>query len=156
VNTQSQLPGQQLETLSRKLQQVHSLALAAEKQFHPVMGEWELLDKLMKDPAWAWLRPLSALIADIDHVLSEDQPPTEYDLAVVAGHIRDLLAGKGESGQAFAERYVPLLQLHTDLVAAHGELKILLKNAPSESDDEAERLHRRHQWAMRCKHQLRG
>ena len=156
MNTQAQLPSQQLEALSRKLQQLHSQALAAEKQFHPVMGDWELLDKLMKDPSWAWLRPLSALIADIDHVLSEDESPTEYDLAVVAGHIRDLLAGKGEAGQAFAERYVPLLQLHTELVATHGELKSLLKSAPSESNDEAERLHRRHQWAMRCKHQSAG
>jgi hypothetical protein len=161
VNTPVTLPGQQLETLSRKLQQLHSLTLAAEKQFHPVMGEWALLDKLMKDPAWAWLRPLSALIADIDHVLAQDQAPTQYDLAVVAGHTRDLLAGHGEtnlgeSNSAFAERYLPLLQQSTDLVAAHGELKLLLKGTPSESGNEAERLHHRHQWAMRCKHQLRG
>jgi hypothetical protein len=155
VNTQAPLPGEQLEVLSRKLQHVHSLVLAAEKQFHPVMGEWELLDKLMKDPAWAWMRPLSALIADIDHVLAQDEAPTEYDLAAVAGHIRDLLAGKGDAS-VFTERYLPLLQLSAELVAVHGELKMLLKNAPSESNDEAERLHRRHQWAMRCKHQLRG
>jgi hypothetical protein len=160
VNTPAVLPGQQLETLSRKLQQLHSLTLAAEKQFHPVMGEWALLDKLMKDPAWAWMRPLSALIADIDHVLAQDQAPTEYDLAAVAGHARDLLAGHGgtnvgENG-VFAERYLPLLQQSTDLVAVHGELKALLKSAPAESGNEAERLHHRHQWAMRCKHQARG
>jgi hypothetical protein len=156
VNTSVTLPGQQLESLSRKLQQLHSLTLAAEKLFHPAMGEWALLDKLMKDPAWAWLRPLSALIADIDHVLAQEQAPTEYDLAVVAGHARDLLAGEGETNSAFVERYRPLLQQSADLVAAHGELKLLLKNAPAESGNEAERLHHRHQWAMRCKHQLRG
>ena len=156
MNTQPPLPGQQLEALSRKLQQLHSLALSAEKQFHPVMGEWELLGKLMNDPAWAWLRPLSALIADIDHVLDQDEPPTEYDLAVVAGHGRDLLSGQGEAGSAFTERYLPLLQMNPELVAVHGELRMLLKHAPSESEDEGERLHRRHQWAMRCKHQLRG
>jgi hypothetical protein len=156
VNTQAPLPGQQLETLSRKLQQLHLLTLAAEKQFHPVMGEWVLLDKLMKDPAWAWLRPLSALIADIDHVLAQDEAPTEYDLAVVAGHARDLLAGEGAANSVFADRYRPLLQLSTELVGAHGELKMLLKGAPVESSNESERLHHRHQWAMRCKHQLRG
>lgn len=150
------LPGQQLETLSRTLQRLHSLALAAEKQFHPVMGEWELLDKLMKDPAWAWLRPLSALIADVDHVLAQDEPPTEYDLAVVAGHTRELLAGEGAANRAFAERYIPLLQSDIDLAAMHGELRGLLKMTPIESNDEAERLHRRHQWAMRCKHRVRG
>jgi hypothetical protein len=137
------------------LQQLHSLALAAEKQFHPVMGEWELLDKLMKDPAWAWLRPISALIADIDHVLAQAEPPTEYDVGVVAGHVRELLAGQGEANKAFAERYIPLLQHAPELVGAHGQLKLWLKNAPVESANEADRLHRRHQWAMRCKHQHR-
>jgi hypothetical protein len=156
VNTPATFPGSQLEALSRKLQQLHSLVLAAEKQFHSVMGQWELLGKLMKDPAWAWLRPLSALIADIDHVLAQDVAPTEYDLAVVAGHTRALLAGEGETNSAFAERYLPLLQLSVELVATHGELKTLLKAAPSESNDEAERLHHRHQWAMRCKHQTLG
>lgn len=155
VNTQEALPGAQLEALSRKLQQLHSLALAAEKQFHPVMGEWELLDKLMNDPAWAWLRPISALIADIDHVLAQAEPPTEYDVAVVAGHVRELLAGQGEANQAFAERYIPLLQQAPELVGAHGQLKLWLKSAPVEAADEADRLHRRHQWAMRCKHQRR-
>jgi hypothetical protein len=152
--TSQALPGRQLETLSRTLQRLHSHALAAEKQFHPVMGEWELLDKLMKDPAWAWLRPLSALIADIDHVLAQDQPPTEFDLAVVAGHTRELLAGEGAANRAFADRYVPLLQSDVDLAAVHGELRRLLKDAPVETANEAERLHRRHQWAMRCKHRV--
>jgi hypothetical protein len=156
VNTAPPLPGQQLESLSRKLQQLHSLTLAAEKQFHPVMGEWALLDKLMTDPAWAWLRPISALIADIDHVLAQDVAPTQYDFAVVAGRVRELLAGEGEANSAFVERYRPLLQSSAELVGAHGELKLLLKSAPSESSDEAERLHHRHQWAMRCKHTARG
>ena len=149
-------PGDRLETLSRKLQQLHALTLETEKQFHPVMGGWDLLDKLMKDPAWAWLRPLSALIADIDHVLAQDVPATEYDLAVVASHARELLAGEGEANAAFVERYLPLLQMSAELISVHGELKKLLKDAPLEFGDEAERLHHRHQWAMRCKHQLRG
>jgi len=149
-------PTARLELLSRKLQQLHSLTLHAEKQFHPVMGEWELLDRLMKDPTWAWLRPLSGLIADIDHVLAQDEPPTEYDLAVVAAHTRELLAGEGAANLAFAEHYLPLLQSHPELVSMHGEIKAFLKSAPAEAADEAERLHNRHRWAMRCKQQLRA
>jgi hypothetical protein len=152
VNSSSLLPSEQLEILRRKLQQLHALTLDAEKQFHPVMGTWELLDRLVKDPAWAWLRPLSALIADIDHVLAQQEPATEFDLAVAAAHTRELLAGEGESNVPFNERYVPLLQQSTELASAHGEVKRWLKDAPVESNDEAERLHRRHQWAMRCKH----
>jgi hypothetical protein len=33
----------------------------------------------------------------------------------------------------------------------HGELKRLLDTLPRESTNEAERLHARHQWTMRCK-----
>ena len=157
MNTSKKLPGEQLEALSRTLRQLHSLVLQAEKAFHPPAAGLELLDRLVRDPAWAWLRPLSALIADIDHVLAESQPPTEYDLAVAAAHARELLAGGGDAGNAqFVERYRGLLQLSPDLASMHGEVKGLLKTAPPESDDEAERLHYRHQWAMRCKHQMRG
>ena len=155
MNQTSLLPGDQLEILRRKLQQLHALTLDAEKQFHPVMGSWELLDRLVKDPVWAWLRPLSTLIADIDHVLAQQEPATEYDLAVAAGHTRELLAGEGESGAQFNERYLPLLQQSPELVSAHGDVKRWLKDAPVESVDESERLHRRHQWAMRCKHRAR-
>ena len=157
MNASTQLPGEQLETLSQALRQLHSLVLQAEKTFHPPTAGLELLDRLVRDPAWAWLRPLSALIADIDHVLAEQQPPTEYDLAVAAAHVRELLAGHGDAQNAqFLERYRGLLQLSPELASMHGELKGLLKTAPAESADEADRLHRRHQWAMRCKHQMRG
>jgi hypothetical protein len=157
VNTSTKLPGEQLETLSRALRQLHSLLLQAEKVFHPPTAALELLDRLVRDPAWAWLRPLSALIADIDHVLAQKQPPTEYDLAVAAAHARELLANDGDAQNAqFLERYRSLLQLNPELVSMHGELKGLLKTAPAESADEADRLHHRHQWAMRCKHQMHG
>jgi hypothetical protein len=150
-------PGEQLETLSRKLQQVHGLALEAEKPFHAPMRQLEMLDRLLNDPEWAWLRPLSSVIADIDHVLAQEQPPTEYDLAVAAAHARELLSGTGAATDtAFLERYRALLQLSPELVSAHGELKALLARAPVESENEAERLHYRHQWAMRCGHRRRG
>lgn len=150
---QPELPGIALEKLSRKLQKLHAMLIEVEREFHPPQSPLALLDRLVKDPAWAWLRPLSALVADIDHVLAQDQPATEFDRAVVAAHARGLLSGEGDlQHQAFLERYRALLQLRPVLVSLHGELKSLLRTAPSESDDESERLHARHQWAMRCKH----
>jgi len=147
------LPKSDLEALSRRLQRLHAQLIEAERQFHPGLAPLALLDRLVNDPQWAWLRPLSALIADIDHVLAQKQPPTEFDRAVVAAHVRGLLSGEGDlQHQQFLERYRGLLQLHPGLVSLHGEVKAMLKGAPLESDDEAERLHARHQWAMRCKH----
>ena len=152
----SNTPQQALETLSRKLQQIYSLVLASERQFDPSAAGLALLDRLVNDPAWAWLRPLSALSAEIDHALAQSQPPTVYDHAVVAAHIRGLLAGENDlRHDPFLDRYRPLLQLNSELASAHGELKALLKNAPSEAVDEAERLHRRHQWNERVSHRTR-
>jgi hypothetical protein len=152
----STTPQEALETLSRKLQQIYSLVLATERQFDPSAAGLALLDRLMNDPAWAWLRPLSLLNAEIDHALAQSQAPTVYDHAVVAAHIRGLLAGENElRHDPFLDRYRPLLQLNSELAAAHGELKALLKDAPTESADEAERLHRRHQWNERVSHRSR-
>jgi len=149
-------PKTQLEQLSRKLQRLYSLVLAAEREFHPQLAALDLLDKLVNDPEWAWLRPLSTINAEIDHVLAQPQPPTEYDHAVVATHLRGLLAGEGDLvNESFLNRYRPLLQMSPELASAHGELRTLLRSAPSESANEAERLHARHQWAMRCKHRVR-
>jgi hypothetical protein len=143
----------QLESLNRKLQQLHAQLLQAEREFHPPMGGRELLDRLVSDPAWAWLRPLSSLIADIDHVLAQSAEPNEQDRAVVAAHVRGLLAGEGDLlNEQFLGRYRPLLQTHPELTSAHGELKGLLRTMPAESENESERLHARHQWNMRCKH----
>jgi hypothetical protein len=142
-----------LEALSRKLQQLHSQLLQAQRELHPPVGGRELLDRLFSDPAWTWLRPLSALIADIDHVLAQPDAPTVHDQAVVAAHLRGLLAGEGDLlNEQFLERYRPLLQLHADLACTHGELKGSLKTMPAEPEDEGDRLHARHQWNMRCKH----
>lgn len=147
----------ELEALSRKLQQLHSHLLDAEREFQPAVTGLALLDRLVNDPAWAWLRPLSALIADIDHVLAQQQPPTGHDRAVVAGHLRGLLSGEGDlQNEQFLSRYRALLQMNPSLASAHGELKGMLRTMPAESDNESERLHARHQWAMRCKHRVHG
>jgi hypothetical protein len=146
-------PAQQLESLSRKLRNLHSYALEQEKAFHPPMSQLELLDKLLHDPEWAWLRPLSGLMADIDEVLAAEQAPTQYDYMVAAAHARELLTGSGATPHTdFLQRYRGLLQLSPELASMHGETRALLQSAPSESENEAERLHHRHQWAMRCKH----
>lgn len=155
--TEPTLPSESLEALSRKLQQLHTVLLETEKEFHPPFAPLALLDRLMNDPAWAWLRALSALISDIDHVLAQQQPPTQFDLAVVATHARGLLSGEGDlqSQHAygpFRERYHALLQINPALVSMHGQIKALLKSTPVETDNEADRLHRRHQWVERCKH----
>ena len=77
--------------------------------------------------------------------------------AAAAAHIRGLVFGEGvQVDTEFLTHYRSLLQLDHKLASTHGELRQLLKALPDESPNESERLHARHQWAMRRKHRPAG
>lgn len=144
---------QDLEAVSRALQELHKQILEAEGPYIPGRAGLVLLDKLINDPEWAWLRALSMLIADLDEALAKDTDVTPDDAASAAGHVRALVFGLGEPrDEAFLDRYRPLLQRSAALASAHGELKRLVDALPPESQNTSEKLHARHVWAMRCKH----
>lgn len=144
---------QELEAVSRALQELHKQVLEAEGPYIPGRTGVVLLDKLLNDPEWAWLRALSMLIADLDEALAKDTDVTPDDAASAAGHVRALVFGLGEPrDEAFLDRYRPLLQRSAALASAHGELKRLVDALPPESQNTSEKLHARHVWAMRCKH----
>ena len=120
-----------LEAVSRALQQLHKLVLEAEGAPLPGQAGLALLDRLLNDPGWAWLRPLSMLIADLDEGLAEDPALTEGAAATAAGRVRALVFGLGEPrDEAFLGRYRPLLQLSPALASAHGQLKRLIDALP--------------------------
>lgn len=147
---------QQLRSLSGALQQLHSRILEVERQFDPGLTGLQGMERLAHDPAWAWLRSISSLIADVDHVLASREHPTEAEVAAVAGQVRGVLFGQGDrSDEAFLARYRPLLQMSAALASTHGEIKRLLDAMPAESENESERLHARHVWAMRCRQRIR-
>ena len=144
---------QDLEAVSRALQALHKQILEAEGAYLPGRSSLELLDRLLNDPEWAWLRALSALITDLDEALAKDADLTPDDAAAAAGHVRALVFGLGEPrDEAFLGRYRPLLQQSAALASAHGELTRLVDALPPESQNASEKLHARHVWAMRCKH----
>ncbi|MGH8251603.1 MAG: hypothetical protein ACREVI_13050 [Steroidobacteraceae bacterium] len=145
-----------LEAVSRALQELHKQILEAEGPFIPGQKGLALLDRLINDPEWAWLRALSMSIADLDEALATDTDLTSGDAAAAAGHVRALVFGLGEPrDEAFLERYRPLLQGSAALASAHGELKRLIDALPPEPLNASERLHIRHVWAMRFKHRPR-
>jgi hypothetical protein len=142
-----------LEAVSRTLQSLHKHILEAEGAYLPGRTGLELLDRLINDSEWAWLRALSKLIADFDEALTAPAGLTPSDVAAAAGHVRALIFGLGEpSDEQFLSRYRPLLQASAALASAHGELKRLIDGLPPEPVNESEKLHARHVWAMRCKH----
>ncbi len=116
-----------LEAISRALQRVHKEILEAEGAYLPGRSALTLLDRLINDPDWAWLRPISHLIADLDETLAEEADVTPGNAAAAAGRVRTLVFGIGElRDEAFLGRYRPLLQGSPALASAHGELKRLV------------------------------
>ena len=116
-----------LEAVSRALQVVHKQVLEAEGAYLPGRSALELLDRLIKDPEWAWLRALSTLIADLDEALAADGELTGNEAAAAADRVRALVFGLGEPrDEAFLGRYRPLLQASGALASAHGDLKRLV------------------------------
>lgn len=86
----------------------------------------QLLDALLKEPQFAWLRGLSQMVVRIDEMLDDEIPPGAGDLEAVLGHVRDLTS-PNETGNPYEQRYYAALQESPDAVFAHRDLVTLLK-----------------------------
>ena len=124
-------PREELESISRALQDLHRKILEAEGAFLPGRSALTLLDRLLNDPEWAWLRPVSQLITDLDESLAGKPEVTTIDAQAAAVRVRALVFGVGEPQDAqFLVRYRPLLQESASLASAHGELKRRIQSLP--------------------------
>ena len=85
-----------LKTLRLALLRLHKTLLdwerAAYERVHGRQSSNALLEALLKDPQFAWLRPISQLVVRIDEMLEDEVPPGENDVEVVLAHVRDLTA----------------------------------------------------------------
>ncbi|MCM3879063.1 MAG: hypothetical protein ND807_03045 [Vicinamibacterales bacterium] len=86
----------------------------------------QLLDALLTEPQFAWLRGLSQMVVRIDEILEDETPPGDGDLEAVVGHVRDLTS-PNETGNPYEQRYYQALQESPDAVFAHRDLVTLLK-----------------------------
>ena len=84
----------------------------------------DLLNAFLKEPHFAWLRPMSQLIVRIDEMLEDATPPTEADAQAVLTHLKTLTSIEGSKGEA--RRYEQALQENPDTVFAHRDLMTLL------------------------------
>ena len=90
----------------------------------------ELLSIVMRDPQFAWLRPLSELIVRIDTMLDVEHPEPRVEIDAIIRQARALVAPDATSG-VYAERYHAALQALPDAVVAHGQVTSVLKRAPA-------------------------
>lgn len=96
---------------------------------HGRMQTTQLLDVMMNDPAFAWLRPMSGLIVRIDEALDvrprAGEPRADTESGPLVAAARELIAP--EAGSPYAQRYHAALQEVPDAVLAHRDLVTLLK-----------------------------
>lgn len=83
----------------------------------------ELLQVVLHDPEFAWLRPISECIVHIDETLA-DLEAADEDAIVV--QVR-ALASPDADGTPYAQRYLQAIQESPDAVLAHRDLLTLLR-----------------------------
>ena len=113
-----------LREVSRALIPLHRRLIDATRDdyafgYAPVESPSQLLQLVNTDPFFAWLKPLTMLIVDIDEMARTDFEPG--DAARVAHRLERLFGAR--AGAAFAERYLPLLQRDVDVTVGHAALR---------------------------------
>ncbi len=93
----------------------------------PVGGPTHLLQLLNDDPFFAWLKPLTAVIVDIDEMSRTDFERAQLD--ALTSRVRAIF--DTEADPAFAGRYLPLLQRDVDVAIAHAAIRQLLARLAS-------------------------
>jgi hypothetical protein len=120
-----------LDRIAEGLRAVHRALIEAtrleyEKEHGKVQGPYALFTLVAQDPAFAWLRPMTRMIVDIEDVLKRDEPPVDdSEIARTRAEIERLLVAEG---QAFSIRYLALLQSSPEVAVENGRLHGLLRS----------------------------
>ena len=120
----------ELETVRHRLLHLHKVIVDAERadveRLEGRLTGHQFLDRLLHDPQFAWLKPLSALIVAMDQWLDDPEPT---DATELADELRRLLVPAAD-GDAFQRRYADLLQLHPAIILAHAAVRAALPHRP--------------------------
>jgi hypothetical protein len=85
----------------------------------PVAGPGHLLKLLQEDAFFAWLKPLTALIVEIDAMTSRDFESADFDAVA----LRTEKLFDHASDTEFSAKYVPALQRDVDVAIHHAGLR---------------------------------
>ena len=120
---------QRLRSLRNSLLRLHKLLLDAEsnayQQAHGQVTKGYLFQLVINHEWFAWLRPMSGLVAQIDEMFASDEPMTEADANDLLNKTRKLLR-PSETGIGFERKYFDALQRDPDVILTHAEVSRLL------------------------------
>ncbi len=122
---------QRLTELSAVLQSLHKALLDSERasyeqSFGHTLSAYQFLQLLTSDPWFAWLAPVTHLLADADALLDAKEPLTTAAVDALVQKTRTLLA-PSETGEGFARQYDEVLQRDPEVLFAHVALAKLLR-----------------------------
>ena len=116
-----------LKTLRDGLLRLHKSLLELQRATYvrdvePITSTGQYLNLVLDDPAFQWLRELSAFIVMIDEALAQKKPPMEEAEAErLEAEARALLTPSQE-GTGFARGYYDILQREAAAVLAHRDM----------------------------------
>ncbi len=119
------------DKLRRALLQLHKALLDAqriryERENGRVESRGELLDLVLQDASFEWLRVLSALIARLDELAEVDDKDVSGEMRGVIDKLRTLVRFEGNSG--FTGPYREIVEAVPDALVAHVQLSRLLSD----------------------------
>lgn len=105
--------------------------VAAEIRLSRKIAPLDFFHLLTRDPSFAWMKPISALIAEIDEFIDESEkesePVTDQDVEKIRHQVEFILL---DSNSSVSARYLQYLSQDTDLVIAHADLRKDLGPSP--------------------------
>ncbi|HEY5297475.1 MAG TPA: hypothetical protein VIK59_06090 [Verrucomicrobiae bacterium] len=122
---------QRLSQLRDALLRLHKSLMESERAgyentFGKISSPYQFLHLLTNDPWFAWLRPVSQLIAAMDEMLDAKEPLTTAKVDALIAEAKNLLVAT-TGGEGFSHHYDEALQRDPDVVFAHAEAAKLLR-----------------------------
>jgi hypothetical protein len=117
----------QLTALARGLRDLHKHLIEVEAQYFGAVGSvLELLQLVTNHPHFAWLQKLSALMAQMDERLDDEEPLGAIDAATFRRAFESLIGPSEQGDLEFRAKYNALLHDAPEIVMAHAAVRKLL------------------------------
>jgi hypothetical protein len=99
--------------------------VAYERLHQPVSGPGALLNLVIGDPHFKWLKQISTLVVGIDEALSRSSKATQPIADLLIAQAREMMSPRAE-GSDFQARYYDALQESPDIVILQCRIEQLL------------------------------
>ena len=128
---------QRLAAVREALLKLHKALLESERTsyeqtFGKIKSPYQFLKLLTEDPWFAWLQPVTQLVAAMDVALDAKQPLSAAVAEELISRARKLLV-PAAGGEGFSQHYDEALQRDPDVVLAHAVAAKLIRVQPKDT-----------------------